>query len=99
MDLILSFAHAEELHTQSTSGLVHTITEPAVAVPLYILVLLISFYGLKTYKKSLLLPVMLILNFCAGIAFYSLVPTVSIIGITLGIMLALVVALGSIVAN
>ena len=99
MNNIYFFAHADELHDAATSSAEHTLTQPAVAVPLYLLIGVLLYFVLNTYKKTALLPVLLTYNFLCGLMLYSLVPAISIISLSVGIVLALIVALGSIAAS
>ena len=93
------FAHAEELHTTSTSDLEHTLTQPIVALPLFLGVLLalvlVLRFGLKMPVRHILI-ISLGLFFVIGVTTYSLVPLVSIVSLSAGIGLALIFSLASI---
>lgn len=92
-------AHTEDLHTANTSTLVHSVTEPYVAVPLFVAAAVVLFlilrrlFGLQIDRVFLIL---LALFLVSGVATYSLVPAVSIVSLTAGIVLALFLSLASI---
>lgn len=92
-------AHAEDLHKESTSELIHLLTQWYIALPLFFtvlaLILIISeeYFGFKVPQLMLLsMPIL----FIAGIATYAAIPALSIISLTLGIGLALFFTLVSI---
>ena len=92
------FAHGDEFHSENTSELEHTLTSGFVAVPLFIL-LLGAVYYLMTHTFKLKLPhtllVIMAVNFIVGVLTFSLVPAVSVLAITFGILLALFFSLSS----
>lgn len=93
MNAFQLFAHSEEVHTEKTTSLEHLLTNPAVALPLYISINLILFQILRTYKKNLTIPVLLAFNLLVGVLSFSTVPVVSVIAITAGIAMALLISL------
>jgi len=99
MNFIHFFSHAEELHSAETSEFEHILAQPAVAIPLYLLVGLAIYTVFSTYKKGGVLPGLLIYNLLCGLLLYNLVPVISIVALTIGMALALIVALGTIAAG
>lgn len=99
MTLHLLFGHANELHNETTTQTEHLLTQPAIAIPIYILIGVILYLLLNNYKKTAVLPALLVYNFLCGLLLYSLVPAISVISLSVGIALALIVALGSIVGG
>ena len=93
------FSHAEDLHDAATSGLEHTLTQPLVAIPIYLILVNVIFMTLRHYKKSAVLPVLLAFNLIVGVVSYALVPAVSIMAITAGIVMALAVTLSLLSGN
>ena len=94
MSLIQTFAHSEQLHNEATSQLEHTLTSPAVAWLLFIILNYLLFQIVLSFRKQALLPVMLGFNFFIGVLGYEAIPAVSIIAISAGITIALVATLG-----
>lgn len=93
------FAHAESLHDESTSTLEHSLTQPYVAIPLFIGILLAMYLVMSNVLKWPV-PKMLLaympLFFIVGVLMYSLVPAISAFSISAGILLALFFSLTAI---
>ena len=89
------FAHGTEQHSEQTSQFEHIVTEPAFAIPLFILILIGIYYGLTSigWPVSRIIIVELIIIFFTGVLTYSLIPALSITCITVGIISALFLTL------
>ncbi len=85
------FAHGQELHSDSTSGFEHMITQPHLAVPLFILLIIATYYALSRLGWSIarIVLIELALMLVVGVLLYSIVPAVSILAITGGVVGAL----------
>ena len=93
MNLFQLFAHGEDFHDAATSELEHLLTSAPVALPLYLILNIAVFYGVKKYKKEMIMPSLFAVNLLIGVLSFELVPVVSIIAITVGITMALFVTL------
>ncbi len=93
MNVLQIMAHAEELHDATTSELEHTLTSPAVSVPLFIVLNIVIFQVVSRYKKTATIPVLLGVNLLIGVLSYDAMPVVSILAISIGITSALVTSL------
>ena len=99
MNFLTHLAHGAEQHTAETSTAEHVLTQWFVALPLFVVVFVLLLALLKEYGKLTppqLMLVAMALLFFVGVGTYSLVPVVSIVGLTLGIALALFFTLVSI---
>ena len=87
------FAHSEDLHTETTSDLVHNLTQTEVALPLYILANIAIYYGLRNWKGGRhTLLIYMLFNLVVGFGLFTAVPIVSAIAISTGIVGALAVS-------
>ena len=92
-------AHGEDLHDATTSNLEHQLTQPYIALPLFIGFLLLLYSVLHTafeVPKSQIALIFMAIFLVSGVLLYSLVPIVSIISLTLGVILSLFFALSAI---
>lgn len=93
------FAHAQELHTETTSDFEHFITNGFTAAPLFLAAVILVVIILKNVAHAQLHHIalaLLAIFFFTGIMSYTLVPAISIISLTLGIGLALFLSLAAI---
>jgi len=91
-------AHVENLHSATTSELEHVLTAWYVAIPVFFGVVLLLWWLMSAvFKQSIAHKVnlTLLLFFATGVLTFSLVPALSIITLSLGIMSALLVVLSS----
>ena len=94
-EFIRQLAHAEDLHTEETSELVHFLTTTPVALVLYALGLGLLWLLVRKRKEPVpkFLMASMAYNFVLGVVGYVFVPWVAVIAITLGILTALFFAL------
>ncbi len=94
---MITFAHAGEAHESTAEATKHLFTQPYLALPVFILVVIGLYYLLKAFRvaDSTILLSELCLFFVVGIGAYSLVPAVSIFALSVGIGSALFVALST----
>lgn len=91
------FAHSEEYHAGDSSDLEHYLTSWYIALPIFVLVLMAIYYGLQKigWKFTHVLLLEMVFLLIVGVLFYSLIPIVSIVAITLGMGMALFFSLSS----
>lgn len=85
------FAHAEEFHTESTSTLQHTLTQPWALL----LVLVLAISVLWRWGGSWRLPAILAVLLVGGFGTYAYAPLVSVVAFSGGFALALLLSLAS----
>lgn len=96
------FGHSEDFHEVGTSDIEHYFTEPLVAVPIYLALLLGVFLiatRLFKFRRSTLSLVFLGIFFTAGVGLYSLIPAISFGSLISGIVLAFVFAFSAIIGD
>ena len=89
------FGHSEQQHDLSTSSIEHFLSQPLIAVPLFILLIISVYFGLRKIGFNLIKIILteLLIFLVVGLLTYSIVPAVSIIAISLGIATSLFVVL------
>lgn len=87
------FAHSQDQHTGETSELYHTFTQPVSSVAIYIVAMVVLYLIFSAYFPKAMFPIIMAVNLLIGIFFFSVVPVVSILAISVGLLSALVVSL------
>lgn len=100
MEIFKHLAHSEDLHNTQTSELEHLLTSWYVALPLYLgllglLNLILQKQGVK-HNRIILLNLLILL--IVGTLFYSTVPVISVVSIALGMGVALLFSLATIMS-